>query len=661
MVLFSLNAKEYLIEVPRDFMKNERFYEKEIGISIVHKTKSKFLAVSKEEKIFYLEKKGIPFKIIEELFYPEGVYLTYSQVIDSLNKWVNQYPDISKLDTIGNSVQGRFIMGIKISDNPDIIENEPRIRLGGCIHGNEKIATAILMHFIKYMLTNYSSNQIVKNLVDEREIIVVPIINPDGYQINSRYNANGVDLNRDFGFMWDGWGGSSSPFSQIETKYIEEHAEKFPSVFDFNYHSSPYIGSTLDTINYPWDYHPHDPPDSLWIISLSNEYADSSGYGITNGYDWYQVTGSLQDAVIGIMGGLSWTIESPYPPNGSSQIDSVCKKNRRAILGMVEKCGYGFGGNVYDVNTLEPLSARIEIINPLRVYVYSCPLNGFYFKSLPPGNYEVRVCSNGYAPQQTYVTVPSTGSNTMDFYLNPDGNYRYAFRTVYVTYADHAENGNYTYPFDALGEPDGKWYSLGKGGEIVLDMRGAEIKDVQGFDFTVYEGSGTNEGYKVYLSNNKYGPWIFIGNATGTHSFDISGAGIAEARYIRIVDDNDNSSSGTYAGFDLDAVYSFPGTNILEKNCIFSSGAPKTTKLTGAIPNPFFKNTEIVFELIDRERVNLFIYDLTGRRVEKILEGKILNSGKYKIKWNERKIQKGIYFIYFETKNYKETKILIRF
>ncbi|WP_161997910.1 hypothetical protein, partial [Escherichia coli] len=73
----------------------------------------------------------------------------------------------------------------------------------------------------------------------------------------------------------------------------------------------------FDTINYLWDYHPHDPPDSMYIINLSEEYDDTVNYGITNGYDWYQVCGSLQDAVTGICGGLAWTIECPYPVNGS--------------------------------------------------------------------------------------------------------------------------------------------------------------------------------------------------------------------------------------------------------------------------------------------------------------------------------------------------------
>ena len=556
LIFAFLKADEFLIRVRRDTEKNVRFYEKYIGISIVDAQKDYFIAVAKEEKLQVLRENKIKFEIIKRITPPpKGLYLDYQQILDSLNLWVTQYPNISKLDTVGYSVNGRLIIAIKISDTPHLIENEPRIRLGGSIHGNEKIGAAIMMYFIKYLLSNYSSNQNVKNLIDEREIVIIPVLNPDGYVLNSRYNANGVDLNRDFGFMWDGWGSSSSPFSQIETKYIQRHAEEFPAVFDFNYHSA------ATYVNYPWDYHPHDPPDSLYIISLSYEYADSSGLTPINGYDWYQVCGSLQDAVLGIMGGLSWTIETPEPFNGSSQIDSICELNRKALMAMLEKCGQGFGGNVRDSSNLQPISARIEIINPLRTYVYTCSYNGFYFKSLPPGNYQIRICANRHMPRETTITIPLSGSMTIDFYLGADENYRYAFRPVYINYAEHAETGNYTHPFDALGEPDGKWYSLGNGGEIVLDMYGAEIYDVPGIDFIVYEGSGTNEGYKVYLSEDKYGPWTFISSGTGTDSFDISGTGITHARYIRIVDDNDNSSSGTYAGFDLDAVYSFPQVN----------------------------------------------------------------------------------------------------
>jgi len=556
LIFASLKADEFLIKVPRDITKNVRFYEKYIGISIVNAQKDYFIAVARKEKLKILRKKNIEFEIISKITpQDKGVYLTYSQIIDSLNIWSSQYPYISKLDTIGYTVQGRIILGIKISDNPEITEKEPRIRLAGSIHGNEKIGCAVMMNLIKYLLTRYSSDPNVKSLVDSREIFIIPLINPDGYVSNSRYNGNGVDLNRDFGFMWDGWGGSSSPFSQPESKAMQKHSEKYPVSLDFNYHSSPLVGSTLDTINYPWDYHPHDPSDSIWIIILSSEYADSSGYGITNGYDWYQVTGSLQDAVLGITGGLSWTIESPYPPDGSSEIDSVCRENRKAIMGMILKAGYGAGGTVFDSLTMNPLKARIEILNPERIPVYTDD-NGFYFKTLEPGNYILRACVNGYLPVEKNITVPIIEWDTFDFYLKPDPSYRYGFRVVYATYANHAETGNATQPYYSLGEPDGIFYSLGNGGEICIDMFGAEIKDISGNDFVIYEGSGTNESYEVYLSDSEFGPWTYIGTGTGTDSFDISGTGITIARYVRIVDDNDNSSSGQYAGFDLDAIQS---------------------------------------------------------------------------------------------------------
>ncbi len=610
-IISILFSKEYVIKVPIEYGKNERFYEKELRISIINKRGNEFFAIAEEEKLDILKKKGIDFEIIQEVLEPKGQYLTYQQIIDSLNLWKNQYPNISKIDTVGYSVLNRLILCMKISDNPSLNENEPKIKLGGSIHGNEKIGAAVMMHFIKYLLSNYNSNQNVKSLVDSREIFVIPLLNPDGYASNSRYNANGVDLNRDFGFMWDEWGGSTSPFSQIESKKIQEYTEKIMPSLHFNYHSAGYY-SSFDTINYLWDYHPHDPPDSIHIINLSEEYDDTVNYGITNGYDWYQVCGSLQDAVTGICGGLAWTIECPYPINGSSLIDTVCKENRRALLAMTLKAGYGIGGNVYDSLTNSPLFARIEIINPLRVYTYTSPLSGYYFKALPSGNYQVRVCANGYSPKEASIYVPPNGSVTFNFYLNKNNNYRYAFKCVYTVYANHAENGNYTLPFYALGLPDSKWYSLGNGGEIVLDMYDAIITDVSGFDFTVYEGSGTNEGYYVYLSNNKYGPWTYVGSGAGTKSFDISGSGINEARYIRIVDDGDNSSGGIYAGFDLDAVYSISATKI----------------------------EEIARKNEDYGKYEIEIFDVTGRACKK----------------HKNNFKKGIYFLISNSPHYKKIK-----
>ena len=112
---------------------------------------------------------------------------------------------------------------------------------------------------------------------------------------------------------------------------------------------------------------------------------------------------------------------------------------------------------------------------------------------------------------------------------------------------------------EALGIPDDLTVSLGVGGEIILDMgNGEDIFDGSGNDLTVYESipdeSGNSEGYFVYVSNSKDGPWEYLGSGLGISEFDLASASLTHARYVKIVDDGDGDPNSEYPGCDLDAL-----------------------------------------------------------------------------------------------------------
>jgi len=505
---------------------------------------------------YKLEMLILDYKAYKDEIFNRGFYHTYNQVYLVLDSFVNLYANICHLDTIGLSVQGRAIWAMRVSDNPTIEENESEIRLAGNMHGDEHIGTEITLYFLRYLLTNYATNPQVQNLVNNREFWFSPVLNPDGKVANTRTNVNGVDLNRDYGFFWAGWGGSPGPSSQIENQWMMKHLEENNISLEYNYHSA------ASYVNYAWDYHPADPPDSQHIISLSQVYANLSGLSPINGYDWYQVCGSLQDYTIGISGGLAWTIETDEPA-GSSQIDQICYNNRDALMDVCNRAGWGMEGIVRDTTTNVPIYARIEVLNPQRIDVYTDPNLGDFHKMCQQGTYSIRVSANGYEPKViNNVVVPATGSvNLGNIYLKGNGTWLYAFRVVLARYSQHAEQSNKTQPRLAVGANDNIFFSLGQSGYIVLDVGpNTPIVNISGNDFTIYEGDdGTPEGYTVYASNSWNGPWNSCGTGTGTASFDLSAAGLSQARYIRIVDDG-SASSGQYAGFDLDAIMFFAST-----------------------------------------------------------------------------------------------------
>ncbi len=652
----------------------------DFDLTIIDAGKDYAKALVGDKKIAELEKAGYKIEVLIEDYkkykdeiFKRGFYRTYQQVYLVLDSFVRLYPNICRLDTIGLSIQGRAIWAMRVTDNPTIEENEPEIRLAGNMHGDEHIGTEITLYFLRYLLTNYATNPNVQNLVNNREIWILPVLNPDGKVANIRYNANGVDLNRDYGYFWAGLGGSPGPSSQIENQHYISHLLQNNIVLEYNYHSA------AQYVNYLWDYHPADPPDSQHIITLSQIYADSANLSPINGFDWYQVCGSLQDYTFGTSGALAWTIET-LEPSQSSQIDQICYDNRDALMEMCNRAGWGIEGVVKDSITNVPLYARIEILSPERVCIYSDSHLGDFHKMIQPGTYSVRVSANGYVPKTiNNVIIPPTGSvNLGEIKLVPDSNWLYAFRVVLCRYVQHAQQGNKTQPRSALGMNDNIFFSLGQGGYIVLDMGpNTPIVNIPGNDFTVYEGNdGTPEGYTVYASNNWNGPWYNCGTGTGTRDFDLSTAGLSESRYLRIVDDG-SPSSGQYAGFDLDAIRFFTTVGVTE----IPSDDVSIPGLT-IYPNPSWNNINIKFQIPVyqmrtkfQERYNLpamdqipiKIYDASGRLV-KLLNHLSANQcgGDYQsaIIWSGdddlgRRLPAGVYFVRLETGDFKQIEKVV--
>jgi hypothetical protein len=495
------------------------------------------------------------FDIIEVLFpdissyYAENeqAYHTYEGFRDSLYILAQNFPDIAKVETLGFSIQNRIVLGIKITENAQVRKARPRSLFEGCTHGNEKIAAEVAFALARHLILNYGVDPIITNLVNTRETWVVPLVNPDGYVASTRANANGVDCNRDYGYMWNGAGGSPAPFSQIETQNFRNFSVNHQLVHWCSYHSG------TEFVSYPWSYTPQVVHDKAAIDTIARNCHNFTGYPYGQGYQgMYEIHGPSKDFAYGVFGATSWSLEvsqSYIPP--ASAIDSICDLNRPAQLYIITQMGYGIHGFVTDSLTGEPLKAMVSV-QPMDVPVYTDSL-GDYHRFVLPGTYSMNVWANGYhAKTITDITVPADTYVIVDVELIPDTLAPIA--GFQVTTANDRDNDVTTSitPW-TLGLHDGQRFSIGVNGWIVIDM-GTEIINGAGYDFTVYENDADPEGYQVYASNEWNGPFTLIGADTGTASFDLSSGGIGIARYIKIQDDGDGSQSNPTAGFDLDAI-----------------------------------------------------------------------------------------------------------
>lgn len=221
-----------------------------------------------------------------------GGYYTFAEMERELDSLKLMYPNlITTKVSLGNSLEGRPIWMVKISDNPDVDENEPEVFLNGLIHAREPISMTNLVYFMQYILANYQTDPELNCLINNREIYIVPCINPDGYVYNQttypsgggtwrknrRKNSDGsygVDINRNFGYKWgyDNTGSSNvgssdsyrgtAAFSEPESQVIRDFCLTRQFGNTINHHSY------ANTFNTPWGYVNQATPDNAHYMNF---------------------------------------------------------------------------------------------------------------------------------------------------------------------------------------------------------------------------------------------------------------------------------------------------------------------------------------------------------------------------------------------------------
>jgi carboxypeptidase D len=344
-----------------------------------------------------------------------GAYHNYAGLTAHLAEYAAAYPDICRLYTLGQSVQGRELWAMLITDDPNIEEDEPEFKYISTMHGDEPLGTEMCLYFIDMLLTTYDSNVRVAELVDNTAICIVPLMNPDGLEhwpYPSRYNANGHDLNRRFpaypgnftGTMFDGQplGDGGRP---TEVGHVMRWTAENSFVLSANLHAGALV------VNYPYDNdgkgHVDSPaPDDLLFENISRRYSMhnvpmwNSPYfnnGITNGAAWYSISGGMQDWNYRYASCNEVTIElSNTKKPHASQIPNFWNKNRESMLSYAEAVHIGVRGIVTDRSTGRPVWAEVRIEHNSHP-VFTDPNVGDYHRMLLPGTYDLIFYAPGYA------------------------------------------------------------------------------------------------------------------------------------------------------------------------------------------------------------------------------------------------------------------------
>lgn len=364
-----------------------------------------FLPVKTIEEIYSYKNAGNCLPIMD--FYP-----TYDAYVSMMENWERNYPDLCRIIELGELDSGRKLLVAQIGDNIDQVEQEPDFLLSSTAHGDELAGFAFSLQLIDYLLCNYECDDAIADLMDNVNIFINPLANPDGtyrddnstIENPTRLNANNVDLNRNFPDPEDGNQPDNRP-RQDETQFMMDFAELYHIDLACSLHGGKEVAS------YPWGTFERDPADISWWLQTCRNYADTAQHyspeeyfrdfdnGVTNGFDWFEVRGGRQDYMIYFHRAREFELEmSDDKVLLGEELPMIWEANHRAMINYIQEATYGLQGVIVDCKTNSPILAEI-IIEGHDIdssSVFSNAFLGNYYRYLDGGQYEVSVTAPGY-------------------------------------------------------------------------------------------------------------------------------------------------------------------------------------------------------------------------------------------------------------------------
>ncbi len=363
------------------------------------------------------------------------VYNVYEQMMAN---FASNYPDLCDIDTIlSQTPSGNYrILVAKISDNVHTAENEPQILLSSSIHGDETTGYYLMLRLINYLLTNYGSVTQVSNLVNGAEIWICPLANPDGTYYNSspagstiansrRYNLAGMDLNRNYPDPLDGDHPDGNTYG-AETQAFMDFADNHHFNLSANFHGG------AEVVNYPWDTWttPQNPnADAAWWERVCTNYVatarqvystymtDTYSDGVTEGGDWYTITGGRQDYMNYFKKCREVTIElDGTKTTATENLNLKWNENYASLLNYMQESLYGVRGIITDSCSGQPIRAKVWVNNYDQLndssHVYSALPVGNYHKYMIAGTYSITFSAPGYTSKTITSVVLANGAAT---------------------------------------------------------------------------------------------------------------------------------------------------------------------------------------------------------------------------------------------------------
>jgi PKD repeat protein len=402
----------------------------------------------------------------------------YYQVYDTMmTQYQTKYPNLCKRYDLVTLSSERKLIILKLTNNVNTKASKPQFLYSSTMHGDEVTGYVMMLHLIDYLLSNYGTNTRVTNILNNIEVWILPDSNPDGTYHGGnttltgaqRYNGNNIDLNRNYPDPSSGSHPDGNAY-QPETQTLMNFADTMNFVMSANFHG----GS--DVVNFPWDdwtSSTKKTADDLWWRYVAANFADSAQVssasiitdyfkgtypsGITEGGDWYIITGGRQDYMNYFKHCREVTIEiSVNKELSSDSLPIYWNALRGSFLKYIEECQNGIRGIISDSCSGLPIKAKVYVNShdADSSWVWSGSRFGNYYRPIKAGTWSVTFSATGYTSKTFSITTHDGSAVIKNVNLmplspaNPVSSYTYSTNLNTVNFTNTSTNGiSYSWNF----------------------------------------------------------------------------------------------------------------------------------------------------------------------------------------------------------------------
>ncbi len=222
-------------------------------------------------------------------------YHSQAEISDFLINAGKNHPEVTYYK-LGTTSQGKSMEYIVLRGRDQ--RKKTALYLNATHHGDEWASTESLLRLTDEILLNLSSKYI-QEILAQFDLILHPIVNPDGHHLKTRENSQGIDLNRDYPYPK-----KKSGFQYNETARVKTLLDRHPISGALALHSG------MEGVLWPWAHTQEKPRHDALFRTLSRKVANAMGLRhFAQSFSDYQTTGEFIDYAYMQYGALALTLE----------------------------------------------------------------------------------------------------------------------------------------------------------------------------------------------------------------------------------------------------------------------------------------------------------------------------------------------------------------